>query len=78
MCEAFTANITARKGQQTTMVVLSGVTQGKNETMHTCIHYSSRVTMAIGGSDESLKCWIFEKGLRSDCVMGKFRVQGSP
>lgn len=27
-----------------------------------------KVAVTVGGLDESLKCWIFEKGLRLDCT----------
>lgn len=50
------------------MVVLRGITQGKKENMHGYIDRFTKVVLAIDGSYESLKCWIFERGLRLDCV----------
>lgn len=36
----------------------------KNENLHMYIDHFTKMVVAIGGSDESLKYWIFEKGLR--------------
>lgn len=44
------------------MGILSGITQGNKENLHEYIDCFTKVVMAIRGSDESLKHWIFEKG----------------
>lgn len=67
LCEAFKFHFFAKKIQPTTIVVLRRVTQGKKETLHSYINRFTKVGVIFGGSTESLKCWIFEKCLRSDC-----------
>lgn len=59
LCEAFTVHFTTIKRKLTTMVGLSGITQGKKETLHIYIECFTNL---------SLKCWIFEKCLRLDCA----------
>ncbi|KAI5440599.1 hypothetical protein KIW84_010181 [Lathyrus oleraceus] len=57
---------TTRKRKSTIMVALSGVTQGKKETLRAYFDRFTKVVVAIEGTNESLKCLIFEKGLRPD------------
>lgn len=54
------------------MVVLNKITQGKKETLCEYIDRFTKVDVALGGgSDESLKCWLFERCLRLDCALWK-------
>lgn len=48
------------------MVALSGVTQGKKETLRAYFDWFTKVVVAIEGTNESLQCLIFEKGLWPD------------
>lgn len=68
-----------KKRKPTNMVVLIRVRQGKNETLWAYIDRFTKVGVDIGGSDESLKCWILRKVLRPDCTfLGEIREKGSP
>lgn len=50
------------------MVALSGVTQVKKETLRAYIDQFTKLAVAVGRTDKSLKCWIFERGLRPDII----------
>lgn len=50
------------------MVALSGVTQGKKETLHAYIDRFTEVDVVVKEIDESLKCWIFQRGLLLDNI----------
>lgn len=71
ICEAFTIHFTTRKRQPTIMAMLSGITQGNKKTMQGYIYYFTKVAVVVGCIDEKLKCLIFEKGLRPDCMFRK-------
>lgn len=61
LCEAFAAHFNVMKRQPTTMDILSGV---KKETLHGYIDQFTKVEVVVGGSNEILKCWIYDKSLR--------------
>lgn len=48
--------------------VLCGVTQQKKETLHEYINFFTKVIVAVMGTCDGLKCWIFQKGFRSDIM----------
>lgn len=50
------------------MVAFRGVTQGKKETLHTYINRFTKVDVVVKEIDESLKRWIFQKGLLLDNI----------
>lgn len=56
------------KWKTTNMTLLSRVTQRKKETIREYIDRFTKVAVVIGGSDDRLKCWMFKKGLRPDCM----------
>lgn len=56
------------KWKTTNMALLSRVTQRKKETIPKYIDRFTKVAVVIGGSDDGLKCWMFKKGLRPDCM----------
>lgn len=51
------------------MAVLSGITQGKKETLPEYIDKFTKVDVVVEDGEYDLKSWIFNKGLRED---GKF------
>lgn len=48
------------------MDALSGVSKKKKETMHAYIGHFTKVIVAVGGTNDKLKCRMFKKGLRSN------------
>lgn len=68
LCEAFNTDFTTRKMQPTTTTMLSGIMQGKKETMCGYIDHFTKVVIVVGGSNEIMNCCIFKKGLRPNCA----------
>lgn len=60
------------------MDAISGVSKKKKETMHTYIGHFTEFTVAMRGTNDKLKCRMFKKGLRSDCMFrDKIGVEGA-
>lgn len=53
------------------MVVLRGIIKGKKETLGGYINHFTKVAVVVRGASYGLKCWIFKRGLRSDCMFQK-------
>ncbi|MCH88341.1 hypothetical protein A2U01_0009225, partial [Trifolium medium] len=66
LCRAFSSHFTARKRQPKTMVSLSNIIQGKEESLRDYIERFTREAIEIKGAHDKLKCYIFEKGLWND------------
>lgn len=49
-------------------VVLSGIQQKKNGALREFTDRFTKIVVEVGGSNNSLRCWIFEKGLRLNCM----------
>lgn len=58
-----------KKQQLVSMATLNRVTQGKKETLQAYIDWFTKVGVAIGGTNESIKYWIFKIRLQSDNVL---------
>lgn len=56
--------ISLSEKKPTTMVLLSGITQNNKETLKEYINHFTKVSLHVGGIDDGLNCWIFERGLR--------------
>jgi hypothetical protein len=63
---AFSSHFTACKRQPKTVASLSNIIQGKEETLRDCIERFTREDIEVKVTNDKLKCYIFEKGLRSD------------
>lgn len=48
------------------MVVLSGITHNKKEALREYIDLFRKLEVEVGGTYNKIKCWIFNKGLRSN------------
>lgn len=46
--------------------MLIEIALGNKESLRAYIDHFTKVTVEMGGSDESLKCWVFKNGLRQD------------
>lgn len=53
------------------ITLIDWVTQWKKETIREYIKCFTKVEIAMEDTNDNLKCWIFEKGLRSDCTFFK-------
>lgn len=53
------------------IVVLRGIIKGKKETLGRYINHFTKVVVVVGGANYGLKCWIFKRGVSSDCMFQK-------
>ncbi|MCH80822.1 hypothetical protein A2U01_0001596 [Trifolium medium] len=66
LCRVFSSHFKARKRQPKTMASLSNIIQGKEESLRDYIERFTKEAIEVKGAHDTLKCYIFEKGLRSD------------
>lgn len=64
--ENLTSCLIAEKRKPTTIATLGIIAQGKKESLRSYIDCFIHVIIEVGGLYESLKCWIFENGLKDD------------
>ncbi|MCI23327.1 hypothetical protein A2U01_0044506, partial [Trifolium medium] len=64
--KAFSSHFIARKHQPKTMASLSNILQGKDESLRNYIERFTREAIEVKGTNNKLKCYIFENGLRHD------------
>ncbi|MCH81522.1 hypothetical protein A2U01_0002311 [Trifolium medium] len=66
LCRAFSSHFTTHKHQPKTIASLSNIIQGKEESLRDYIERFTREIIEVKGTNDKLKCYIFDKVLRSD------------
>lgn len=69
LCDEFIIQFITRKWSPKIITILNRIYQKKKEILWEYIDKFIKVVIEVGGSNERLKCWIFEKGLRKKCML---------